>query len=206
MSNLAEIRAAAMQSGAHQQVRTYNDFYETKLYMKSSEMQQLQSIINMGPLQDADGNTPFMMRVLAYRNPYRGAKFEGKDIAFSPKPKWKKELVTPIPKIPIKQPEFTEDRWLSGGQWQRIALARAFMKIEEAELLLLDEPSSALDPQAEYEVFKTIMELRKGKTTIYIVYSNSLTLLIQVTSVAYGPGCIQDFGIFTTEQTLTLVV
>jgi ABC-type bacteriocin/lantibiotic exporter with double-glycine peptidase domain len=58
---------------------------------------------------------------------------------------------------------------LSGGQWQRIALARSFMKLKEADLLILDEPSSALDPQAEYQVFKSIMDLRKNKTTIYIV-------------------------------------
>jgi ABC-type transport system involved in Fe-S cluster assembly fused permease/ATPase subunit len=194
MHNLAEISAAGVQSGAHQQVRTYNDFYETKLHIKSPEMQHIQNMVGIGPLQTEDGHTPFIMRLLAYRNPYFGAKFEGKDIVFSQKPKWKKEVVVPIPPVPAKQAEYSEDRWLSGGQWQRIALARAFMKIQEAELLLLDEPSSALDPQAEYEVFKTIMELRKGKTTIYIVYP-ILTLLIQVTSVAYSPGCIQDIGI-----------
>lgn len=205
MDNLAEIRAAGIQSGAHQQVRTYNDFYETKLHIKSPDMQQLQHLVGIGPLQNADGHTPFIMRLLVYHNPYFGAKFEGKDIAFSPKPKRKQEVPVPIPKIPTKQAEYIEDRWLSGGQWQRIALARAFMKIEEAELLLLDEPSSALDPQAEYEVFKTIMELRKGKTTIYIVYP-ILALLIQVTSVAHGPGCIQDIGISTTVQDLTIVV
>jgi ABC-type multidrug transport system ATPase subunit len=53
------------------------------------------------------------------------------------------------------------------------------MKIKKADLLILDEPSSALDPQAEYQIFKTIMELRKNRTTIYIVLP-LLTLLISL--------------------------
>jgi ABC-type proline/glycine betaine transport system ATPase subunit len=65
--------------------------------------------------------------------------------------------------------EYLYTAWLSGGQWQKVAMARAFMRIREAELLILDEPSSALDPQAEYELFKNLMELRRGKTTIFIV-------------------------------------
>src|SRR6185437_11852006 len=46
---------------------------------------------------------------------------------------------------------FSEGQQLSGGEWQKIALARAFMR--DAQLLILDEPTSSLDPQAEYEVF-----------------------------------------------------
>jgi len=56
----------------------------------------------------------------------------------------------------------------SGGQWQRIALSRAFMRLHSADLLLLDEPSAALDPEAEYNLFKRLKEARKGKTTVYI--------------------------------------
>ena len=56
---------------------------------------------------------------------------------------------------------------LSGGQWQRLALSRAFMRLESADLLLLDEPSASLDPEAEYKLFKGLKEARK-KTTIYI--------------------------------------
>lgn len=56
---------------------------------------------------------------------------------------------------------------LSGGQWQRLALARAFMRIETADLLLLDEPSASLDPEAEYKLFKGLKDNRK-KTTVYI--------------------------------------
>jgi ATP-binding cassette, subfamily B, bacterial len=62
--------------------------------------------------------------------------------------------------------EFEGGSELSGGQWQRIAIARAFMR--EAEILVLDEPTAALDPQAELEIFKQFMELSQGKTAFMI--------------------------------------
>lgn len=55
---------------------------------------------------------------------------------------------------------------LSGGEWQKIALARAYMK--DAQLLILDEPTSALDARAEYNVFLHFAELTKGKTAVLI--------------------------------------
>jgi ATP-binding cassette subfamily B protein len=55
---------------------------------------------------------------------------------------------------------------LSGGQWQKIALARAFMR--KAEVLVLDEPTSALDAQAEYEVFRRFGELMEGRIGVLI--------------------------------------
>ena len=55
---------------------------------------------------------------------------------------------------------------LSGGQWQKIALARAYMK--NAEVLILDEPTSALDARAEYEAFQRFIGLTKGKTAVII--------------------------------------
>ena len=55
---------------------------------------------------------------------------------------------------------------LSGGEWQKVALARAYMK--EAQLLILDEPTSALDARAEYEVFQRFAELTKGKSAVLI--------------------------------------
>ncbi len=56
---------------------------------------------------------------------------------------------------------------LSGGQWQRIALSRAFMR-EEADILVLDEPTAALDAEAEHKVFERFRELTKGRTAILI--------------------------------------
>lgn len=55
---------------------------------------------------------------------------------------------------------------LSGGQWQKIALARAYMK--DAKVMILDEPTSALDARAEYEAFQRFIGLTKGKTSVII--------------------------------------
>jgi ATP-binding cassette subfamily B protein len=56
---------------------------------------------------------------------------------------------------------------LSGGQWQKIALARAFMR-QEADILVLDEPTAALDAAAEHAVFQRFRVLSEGRTTIVI--------------------------------------
>ncbi|MCI4646909.1 ABC transporter ATP-binding protein [Phaeodactylibacter sp.] len=55
---------------------------------------------------------------------------------------------------------------LSGGQWQKIALARAYMR--DAQLLILDEPTAALDARAEHEVFQRFSELIEGKAAVII--------------------------------------
>lgn len=56
---------------------------------------------------------------------------------------------------------------LSGGQWQKIALSRSFMR-EEADLLILDEPTAALDAESEHIVFERFRKLAKGRTSILI--------------------------------------
>ncbi|GIF12500.1 ABC transporter ATP-binding protein [Actinoplanes teichomyceticus] len=56
---------------------------------------------------------------------------------------------------------------LSGGQWQRVALARALVR-GERDLLLLDEPSSGLDPRAEYEIHKALLRHRSDRTSVLI--------------------------------------
>lgn len=56
---------------------------------------------------------------------------------------------------------------LSGGQWQKVALARAFMR-EEADILVLDEPTAALDAAAEHAVFERFRKLTHGRTAILI--------------------------------------
>jgi ATP-binding cassette subfamily B protein len=55
---------------------------------------------------------------------------------------------------------------LSGGEWQKVALGRAYMR--DAQLLILDEPTAALDARAEYEVFQRFTELTSGKTAVLI--------------------------------------
>ncbi len=61
---------------------------------------------------------------------------------------------------------FNQGVELSGGEWQKVALARAYMR--DAQLLILDEPTSALDARAEYEVFQRFADLTKGKMAVLI--------------------------------------
>jgi ATP-binding cassette subfamily B protein len=55
---------------------------------------------------------------------------------------------------------------LSGGEWQKVALARAYLR--DAQVLILDEPTSALDARSEYEVFQRFAELTAGKMALFI--------------------------------------
>jgi ATP-binding cassette, subfamily B, bacterial len=55
---------------------------------------------------------------------------------------------------------------LSGGEWQKVAIARAYMR--DAQLLILDEPTAALDARSEFEVFQRFKELSEGKTAVLI--------------------------------------
>ena len=61
---------------------------------------------------------------------------------------------------------FAGGRDLSGGQWQRIALARAFYR--DAPLVILDEPTAALDPRAEYELFTSLRRVLAGRAALFI--------------------------------------
>ncbi len=62
---------------------------------------------------------------------------------------------------------FKDGRELSGGQWQKIALSRAFMRTS-ADVLVLDEPTAAMDARAEAEVFEHFRQLARGRITILI--------------------------------------
>lgn len=79
------------------------------------------------------------------------------------------ELVATLPGG-LEQPLgnwFEKGSELSGGQWQKLALARAFMR-EEASILILDEPTAALDAKAEHAVFQHFRDLSRGRTSIII--------------------------------------
>ena len=68
---------------------------------------------------------------------------------------------------------FEDGHQLSGGEWQRIALSRAFMR--DAQILILDEPTSALDAEAEYDLFARIKHLAEGRMAIFISHRFSTT-------------------------------
>jgi ATP-binding cassette subfamily B protein len=78
---------------------------------------------------------------------------------------------TVIDKLPNKFQQMLGRRFengvdLSGGEWQKIALGRAYMR--DAQLLILDEPTSSLDARAEHEVFQRFADLTRGKTAVLI--------------------------------------
>ncbi|MGY3053813.1 ATP-binding cassette subfamily B protein [Pedobacter sp. UYEF25] len=71
--------------------------------------------------------------------------------------------------------KFNDGVELSGGEWQKVALARAYMK--DAQVLILDEPTAALDARAEYEVFQRFAQLTKGKSAVLISHRFSTARL-----------------------------
>ncbi len=79
---------------------------------------------------------------------------------------------------------------MSGGQWQRIAIARAFMG--DKPILLLDEPTSQLDPIAESQLYREFAEMAEGKTAIFITHRLASTMITDRILV------IQD-GVVTQE-------
>ena len=68
---------------------------------------------------------------------------------------------------------------LSGGQWQKLAISRAFYS--DCDVLILDEPTAALDALAEQEIYDQFDRLRKGKTTVFV--SHRLSSATMATSI-----------------------
>lgn len=94
--------------------------------------------------------------------------------------------------IPITKSFYWEGLELSGGQYQKLALARTFYR--DAQVIILDEPSSALDPEAEHHLFCSIEKVCSGKTTILtshrlsnIYIADKIILLENGRVLAQGP-------------------
>jgi ATP-binding cassette subfamily B protein len=88
---------------------------------------------------------------------------------------------------------------LSGGEWQKIALARAYMR--DAQVLILDEPTATLDARAEYEVFRRFADLTFERMAVLISHRFSTVRMADRILVLAG-GSIQEQG--THEQLLEL--
>ena len=76
-----------------------------------------------------------------------------------------------VDQLPLKYEQMLGRRFeggvdLSGGEWQKVALARAYLR--DAQLLILDEPTAALDARSEFEVFRRFAELTAGKMALFI--------------------------------------
>ena len=80
---------------------------------------------------------------------------------------------------------------LSGGEWQKIAIARAYMR--DAQLLILDEPTAALDARSEFEVFQRFKELSHGKTAVLISHRFSTVRMADRIMVLEG-GTVVEIG------------
>jgi len=81
---------------------------------------------------------------------------------------------------------------LSGGEWQKIALARAYMR--DAQVLVLDEPTASLDARAEYEVFQRFSELTAGRMAVLISHRFSTVRMADRILVLEGGGVAEDGG------------
>lgn len=106
-----------------------------------------------------------------------------------------------IQKLPFNYDSMLQKEWddgyeLSVGQWQKIAISRAI--IRNASILILDEPSSALDPKSEYEMFEKMKKLMIGKMSIMITHRFSNVRIVDKIFVM-KEGRIVEFG---THETL----
>lgn len=103
------------------------------------------------------------------------------------------EVISSVPKGYDQQlgKRFKQGKDLSGGQWQKIAIARAYMK--DAEVLILDEPTSALDARAETEAFQRFIKLTEGKTAVIISHRFS-TVRIADRIMVLKDGTVLEIG------------
>jgi ATP-binding cassette subfamily B protein len=79
---------------------------------------------------------------------------------------------------------------LSGGEWQKVALARAYLR--DAQLLVLDEPTAALDARSEFEVFERFAELTEGKMALLISHRFSTVRMADRIVVLEGGRLVEE--------------
>ncbi len=101
-----------------------------------------------------------------------------------------------IGRLPLKYDQMLGRRFeggveLSGGEWQKLALARAYLR--EAQVLILDEPTAALDARAEFEVFERFNELTVGKMALFISHRFS-TVRMAERIIVLEDGAIAEEG------------
>ena len=87
---------------------------------------------------------------------------------------------------------FSGGRELSGGQWQKIALSRAFMR-EDADILVLDEPTASMDAQAEMRIFERFRSLTEDRMAILISHRFSTVRMADRIAVLHD-GVIEEHG------------
>ena len=94
---------------------------------------------------------------------------------------------------PITKELFAAGVDLSGGERQKIAILRALYK--DSAVLVLDEPTAALDPVAEYEIYRKFAEISEGKLTVYISHRINSTRFCDKIAV-FEKGEIIEYGTF----------
>jgi ATP-binding cassette subfamily B protein len=93
----------------------------------------------------------------------------------------------------VLSPQYAGGTDLSGGQWQRVALARALFAVDAgARVLILDEPTAALDVRAEAEIYERFLELTAGLTTILISHRFSTVRRAERIVVLEGGAVVED--------------
>lgn len=112
-----------------------------------------------------------------------------------------KEIVARLPQgleTPLGRAFGGDD--LSGGQWQRIALARAFMR--KSRILILDEPTAAMDAEAEHEIFQRFRDLKANRTALLITHRFS-TVRMADRVLVFEDGAIVETGTHTELMALS---
>ena len=91
---------------------------------------------------------------------------------------------------PDARPALRRRRRSSGGEWQKLALARAYLR--DAQLLILDEPTAALDARSEFEVFERFAELTYGKMALLISHRFSTVRMADRIVVLEGGRLVEE--------------